>query len=187
MRSSLTQLLNLSSSCRFTCSCCPPNVSRLLSTLGAYVCSASTQSEAITLAVHQFISCEVALNAYGFPGGKLVIETGFPHQGEVAIRVTGCEGRAVSLKLRVPAWAGTDWTVRPCHCLFRCDSWRSARPAATARLSATPCRSRRLTTHPPVADLGRRLLARQTDRHRRLPDSGSQRATRTRLYRPTLI
>jgi len=104
---------------RFSCSCCPPNVSRLISTLGTYVCSASPslssdagQSAAIVLAVHQYVACEISLDAHGLPGGKLVIETQYPFEGDVGIRFKGCEGGTVGLKLRVPVWAGTDWTVR---------------------------------------------------------------------------
>ena len=75
----------------FACSCCPPNVNRLLASLGNYVYGV----EGDTLFVNQFISSELS-------DGDLTatLETDYPRMGQVTVKAKGCRHIAI----RIPAW-----------------------------------------------------------------------------------
>ena len=83
----------------FGCACCPPNISRLLSSLGTY---AFTQSDD-TLFVHLYISSrfEAALN-----GGKLQLNLQADLMRDGKITLTVAEGAADgTVAFRIPGWA----------------------------------------------------------------------------------
>lgn len=71
----------------FECSCCPPNISRLLATIGSYIYSENED----TLFVHQYISSTAE---------NITMESGFPNNGNVRIRLNGYK----SVALRLPWW-----------------------------------------------------------------------------------
>lgn len=75
----------------FDCSCCPPNVTRLIASVGELACSANDD----TLWLHQFIDGE-----FEDGGKKITIETAYPDDG--AIKIT-CFG-SFRLALRLPSW-----------------------------------------------------------------------------------
>lgn len=75
----------------FECSCCPPNVTRLLASLGNYVYGV----ERDTLFVNQFIS-----STLDFEGIICTQKTNYPHNGCVKLQVFGAKRVAV----RIPAW-----------------------------------------------------------------------------------
>lgn len=75
----------------FDCSCCPPNVTRLIASVGELACSANED----TLWLHQFICGE-----FEDSGKKISIETAYPDNGSIKIT---CSGN-FTLALRVPAW-----------------------------------------------------------------------------------
>ena len=75
----------------FDCSCCPPNVTRLIASVGEIACSASDD----TLWVHHFIGGDFEAD-----GKKITVETLYPENGK--IRIT-CSGN-FRLALRLPAW-----------------------------------------------------------------------------------
>ena len=75
----------------FNCSCCPPNVNRLLATIGNYIYGQDGE----TLYVNQFVSSE--LNADGV---SCSMQTKYPVDGRMSIRATGAKKIAV----RIPAW-----------------------------------------------------------------------------------
>ena len=75
----------------FECSCCPPNITRLLATLGNYVYGA----EGDTLFVNQFLS-----STLDFEGISCTQKTNYPHNGCVKLNVSGARRVAV----RIPAW-----------------------------------------------------------------------------------
>ena len=79
----------------FSCSCCPPNVTRVLASLGGYVFS----SDENRIYLHQYLPCEAQ-----FDGLKLDVETLYPSEGEVRVRVRGGTGK--TLYLRIPGWCG---------------------------------------------------------------------------------
>ncbi|MBO6007807.1 MAG: glycoside hydrolase family 127 protein [Lachnospiraceae bacterium] len=83
----------------FGCACCPPNIARLITSLGRYI---YTEDEN-TLYTHLYVGSDTtkAVN------GKLVsvsMESGFPNNGNVKIAVNGAEGSGFRLALRIPGW-----------------------------------------------------------------------------------
>ena len=86
----------------FHCACCPPNVMRTLASLEHYV----VLSSADEVRVHQYLpgtwTAEVA-------GGEATIsvQTDYPWQGQVRVRVDATPGGTWGLGLRVPHWATT--------------------------------------------------------------------------------
>ena len=83
----------------FDCSCCPPNVLRLIGSVEEF---AFTQSEG-ALYVHHYMSCAAET---GF--GSVEMETGYPFGGDIAIRPAA--GR-YDIALRVPGWC-RKWSVK---------------------------------------------------------------------------
>ncbi len=77
----------------FTCSCCPPNIVRMLPSVGNYVASEGNG----TVYVHQYMQCEIGLS----DGKRLKIDTRYPQNGTVTLTLTGGDGR---LAVRVPGW-----------------------------------------------------------------------------------
>lgn len=75
----------------FSCSCCPPNVTRLIASAGELACSANED----TLWLHQFIDGE-----FEDGGKKIKLETAYPDDG--AMKIT-CSGD-FRLALRLPLW-----------------------------------------------------------------------------------
>jgi DUF1680 family protein len=77
----------------FACACCPPNLARLVSSLGAYVAT-GTATEA---ALHLYAAGEVSLGA-----STLTVATEYPWDGRVDVTVAG---DLEVLALRIPGWA----------------------------------------------------------------------------------
>ena len=83
----------------FDCACCPPNLARLLASLGTYIYSQG-EGEA---AVHLFVQGRGELKI----GGQAVVlrqETRYPWEGTVKIDVTPEDPAVFGLKLRLPGW-----------------------------------------------------------------------------------
>lgn len=77
----------------FGCSCCPPNVTRFIETVGERAYSVSDEG----LAVHQFIASSVRAGQW-----EAEVKTGFPRDGRVSISVRGMKGK--SILVRLPYW-----------------------------------------------------------------------------------
>ncbi len=85
----------------FGCACCPPNLARLIGSVGRY---AYTEAEN-TLYVHLYIGSDLKLQT---PQGEVIVQvrSNFPYNGKVSVRVSG-EGAASgkwTLALRIPGW-----------------------------------------------------------------------------------
>ncbi|HZS79590.1 MAG TPA: beta-L-arabinofuranosidase domain-containing protein [Ktedonobacteraceae bacterium] len=83
----------------FECSCCPPNIARLLASLGQYIYAANEKE----VAVHLYIQSTAQLNV----GGRAVTlrqETNYPWNGTVTLRLDMTEPATFALKLRLPGW-----------------------------------------------------------------------------------
>ena len=67
----------------FSCACCPPNIMRLLASVGHYLATASADD---VLYLHQFTGANIGAN---LAGGTLRVEmtTGYPWSGTVDVRV----------------------------------------------------------------------------------------------------
>ncbi len=84
----------------FSCSCCPPNVNRLLASLGGYIYG----REGDTLIIDQY--CGSTLDD-GERGAE--VETDYPRSGRIVIRPRGFERAA----LRIPGWCASYTLNRP--------------------------------------------------------------------------
>jgi uncharacterized protein len=82
--------------------CCPPNVMRLLASLGHYV---ATRDRA-GLQVHQYAPARIATSLTSGQGVRLHMETRYPWEGSVRLTVEEATGGPWTLALRVPAWCG---------------------------------------------------------------------------------
>ena len=77
----------------FGCSCCPPNVTRYLASLGGSVFSVKED----VICVHQFMELNASVN-----GAEIAMETNYPNDGKIRLTVAGAKGR--KLYVRVPGW-----------------------------------------------------------------------------------
>jgi DUF1680 family protein len=82
----------------YTCSCCPPNIGRIVATLQHYIGSATNDSFALHL--YSEGSIDATLNSGAVVGLK--ISTDYPGNGAVKIVLT--ENGKYTLQLRVPEW-----------------------------------------------------------------------------------
>lgn len=83
----------------FGCACCPPNIARLLASLGAYVYG---QSET-DLAVHLYVQGSAELSVAG-QTVTVAQTTEYPWGGRVSLEVTPEQSASFRLRLRLPAW-----------------------------------------------------------------------------------
>lgn len=83
----------------FQCPCCPPNVARVLASIGQYFYSTS----AAGLWVHLFAGNDAELKVDGSVV-KVHQETMYPWDGEVLLKVNPAQPQTFTLHLRVPAW-----------------------------------------------------------------------------------
>jgi DUF1680 family protein len=83
----------------FDCACCPPNLARLLASLGQYV-YAQNETE---LAVHLYIQ---GSGRFSINGQEVILrqETRYPWEGRMALRFEMEYPAAFALKLRIPGW-----------------------------------------------------------------------------------
>jgi DUF1680 family protein len=83
--------------------CCPPNVMRLFSSLAHYLVT----TDANGIQIHQYASADIDLEYK--PGSRvaLSIDTDYPWQGRVQLRVNESEGTPWQLRLRIPGWCQT--------------------------------------------------------------------------------
>ena len=86
----------------FGCACCPPNLARTFAALGSYAYATGEHS----LYVNLYLQGEVRATVDG-EDFSLVVQTEYPWQGEVALRVVQAPSKATALNLRVPGWCDT--------------------------------------------------------------------------------
>ena len=82
----------------FGCACCPPNIARLLSSIGSY---AYTENED-TLFAHLYMG-SVLTKTVGDKEADICVESDFPWDGRVKIRVRA-KDTGLKLALRIPGW-----------------------------------------------------------------------------------
>ena len=78
----------------FSCACCPPNLARLISSLGAYCFSENED----TLFVNQYIGGRVSSDI-----ATLSLDSDYVRSGKVTIKVKA--GKAMNLAVRIPEWS----------------------------------------------------------------------------------
>ena len=82
-----------------TCSCCPPNITRLIADLGRYIYSSCSEG----INVHQYISSE---SSFKIDGDSVHIKqhSGLPWKGSSNLTLNKVSGKEFSLFIRVPEW-----------------------------------------------------------------------------------
>lgn len=83
------------------CPCCPPNISRLLASVGTYFYGVADDE----IAVHLYNASRAQIDLGG-QAVTLTQETRYPLDGDVAITVDAGAPVEFTLSLRVPGWAG---------------------------------------------------------------------------------
>lgn len=85
----------------FGCACCPPNLARLISSIGSYV---YTETED-TVFTHLYLGSRFEKQ---LKSGTAVIriQSGFPWNGNVTIQVDCEKAETFTLALRIPGWCG---------------------------------------------------------------------------------
>lgn len=86
----------------FDVSCCPTNVARTLSSLGALVATATDDG----LQIHQYASSEIESERPDGSKLKVTVETDYPRSGRVAVKILQAPEQEWTLSLRIPSWAG---------------------------------------------------------------------------------
>jgi DUF1680 family protein len=80
--------------------CCPPNVMRLLASLGHYVATSS----AAGLQVHQYGSGSIRAELSPDRTVSVAVATDYPWNGQIVLTVTETDGNPWELRLRRPGW-----------------------------------------------------------------------------------
>ncbi len=98
----------------YGCACCPPNIARLLASLGAYLYGVSgddgdSAGGGPTVAVHLYAQSSLELDVAG-TAVTVRQETNYPWDGRVVFTIDAQAPVELTLALRIPAWA-TGWTV----------------------------------------------------------------------------
>jgi len=81
----------------FDCSCCPPNIARLVASLGDFLYSHDEN----TIFVHHYMQSDAAF-AVGHAGVFLRQETEYPRNGRIKLTVRSAKSK--TLALRIPGW-----------------------------------------------------------------------------------
>lgn len=84
------------------CSCCPPNLTRLLASIGQYFYSSSEAA----VYVHQYAAGEVSLSA-ARQEITLRVRTAYPWDGRIRIEVLPEQAAAFTIAARIPGWCAS--------------------------------------------------------------------------------
>ncbi len=86
----------------FSCACCPPNLARLISSVGQYAFTWAGER----VYIHLLMDAQVSLEGNGAPV-RLELSCGMPWDGGGTLRVTGlAPGARLQAALRLPEWSG---------------------------------------------------------------------------------
>lgn len=83
----------------FGCACCPPNIARLLASLGGYIYSQSIDD----VIVHLYIQGEASINIHGRQA-KIIQRSNYPWDGHIRIQLELESSDTFGVKLRIPGW-----------------------------------------------------------------------------------
>lgn len=85
----------------FGCACCPPNIARLVSSIGAYAYGENED----TLFMHIFMGSHTTKSVNG-KEVSIDVRTGYPNNGRIGIDVNGAADTDFKLAIRIPGWTG---------------------------------------------------------------------------------
>lgn len=83
----------------FGCACCPPNIARTLASLAYYTHSVLPDG----IALHLYAASEARVTMQGV-AVRLEVETDYPWDGRVTVRVRCAQPVQFTLRLRIPGW-----------------------------------------------------------------------------------
>ena len=83
----------------FSCSCCPPNIARLIMSLSQYIYTVGKNS----IYTHLYIGGKAEFDLDG-TSVTLTQETNYPWDGNVRLKATNFREKEFTLALRIPAW-----------------------------------------------------------------------------------
>lgn len=83
----------------YGCACCPPNVSRLLASLGSYIYTSNEN----TIYTHLYIEGEAKIKTGG-SSATILQKTSYPWSGEIALEIREIPEKSFTLALRIPGW-----------------------------------------------------------------------------------
>ncbi len=84
----------------FGCSCCPPNITRFIPSIGDYIYGADDE----TVYVHQFISSDTKID-----GIDISMKSDYPYDGKISIKAQGGNGKM--LAFRIPSYSKDNFTA----------------------------------------------------------------------------
>lgn len=82
----------------FGCSCCPPNVTRFIASIGNYIYGADED----TVYVHQFITSKAKIN-----GTDIEMKSGYPYDGKTVVKI--CGGKKIAV--RIPEYTKENFSI----------------------------------------------------------------------------
>ncbi|WEF24742.1 beta-L-arabinofuranosidase domain-containing protein [Paracoccus sp. S3-43] len=83
------------------CPCCPPNIARLVTSLGSYLYGVADDE----VAVHLYCTSQARIELANGARFTLVQETDYPWSGEIALRIEAEAPARFALSLRIPEWS----------------------------------------------------------------------------------
>ncbi|WP_041738100.1 glycoside hydrolase family 127 protein [Caldicellulosiruptor owensensis] len=83
----------------FGCACCPPNVARLLSSIGKYIYAYSENELYVNLYISNEYEVDIGENKV-----KIILNSDYPFGDNVLLRINVKNPLAFDLKLRIPKW-----------------------------------------------------------------------------------
>jgi len=84
----------------FDCACCPPNLARMIASLGGYAYARGSDG----VAVHLYLGGEVGTRLADDTSLRLIQRTRYPWEGSVALTVEPDRPTEFTLRLRIPGW-----------------------------------------------------------------------------------
>ncbi|SFL23319.1 hypothetical protein SAMN03159341_104157 [Paenibacillus sp. 1_12] len=92
----------------FGCACCPPNIARLLASLGRYMYTLQDR----IIYTHLYIGSEISIGWEGGDEVRLVQDSKFPWEGDVRFEITTRKETEFTLALRIPKWCRAEQGLR---------------------------------------------------------------------------
>ncbi len=89
----------------FAVSCCPTNVARTFASLGAYLATSDDGG----LQIHQFADSRISATLGNGRRVGVEVETNYPDDGRISIRIAETNDSPWTLTMRVPGWATEAW------------------------------------------------------------------------------
>jgi DUF1680 family protein len=83
------------------CACCPPNVMRLLASLGHYVATVDDSG----LQLHLYESSTISASFGNARHVRLTVNSNYPWSGTLEIKIEASDGQPWTLALRIPEWS----------------------------------------------------------------------------------